>query len=111
MSGWGDESPLVAGVAKRLSKLGGKFKKGEEMKRTPLRKISKKKSREIKEEVEIRRQLWERCRGKCEECGGNGYPFGLHPHEKVFRSHGGRMSLSNSAMLCQKCHSGEHGIK
>jgi 5-methylcytosine-specific restriction endonuclease McrA len=81
------------------------------MKRTPLRKISAKKSKQIEEEVEVRKALWGRCGGVCEMCGHNGYPFGLHPHEKVFRSHGGRMSLSNSQMLCQDCHSLKHGIQ
>ena len=79
-----------------------------EMKRSPIRKISDKKAEEIKAEVEIRRQLWDRCGGWCEQCGGNGYPFGLHPHEKVFRSRGGRMSLTNSVMLCNTCH-GRYG--
>lgn len=78
------------------------------MKRSPIRKISAKKSKDIKEEVEIRKALWERCGGVCEMCGHNGYPFGLHPHEKVFRSRGGRMSLTNSVMLCNDCH-GRHG--
>jgi 5-methylcytosine-specific restriction endonuclease McrA len=81
------------------------------MKRSPINKISKKKQQKIKDEVEIRKLLRERCGGVCEMCGGNGFPFGLHPHEKVFRSKGGEMSLSNSPMLCQKCHSGEHGIQ
>jgi 5-methylcytosine-specific restriction endonuclease McrA len=81
------------------------------MKKSPIRKISAKKAKQIKDEVEIRKALWERCGGACEICGGNGFPFGLHPHEKVFRSHGGVMSMSNSIMLCQGCHSGEHGIQ
>ena len=80
------------------------------MKRVPIRKISDKKSKQIQEEVEIRKQLWDRCGGRCENCGGNGFPFGLHPHEKVFRSRGGVMSLSNSTMLCQGCHGRKHGI-
>jgi 5-methylcytosine-specific restriction endonuclease McrA len=76
--------------------------------RSPIRKISEKKSKQIQEEVEIRKQLWDRCGGKCEECGGDGYPFGIHPHEKIFKSQGGRMSLTNSIMLCNTCH-GRYG--
>lgn len=81
------------------------------MKRSPIRKISAKKSKQIAEEVEVRKQLMERCGGVCEMCGGNGYPFGLHPHEKVFRSRGGVMSMSNSIIVCQKCHMRFHGLR
>jgi len=57
-----------------------------------------------------------RCRantGLCELCGGKptAPDFRLHPHEKDFRSHGGRVSLDNSLMLCNKCHNKQHGIK
>jgi 5-methylcytosine-specific restriction endonuclease McrA len=57
----------------------------------------------------VRKLLADRCEGRCEKCGGNGFPFGLHPHEKKFRSHGGEMTLENSTMLCQVCHAKEHG--
>ena len=81
------------------------------MKRTKIKPISKKKKRQIVEEKEIRQQLQARCQGRCELCGGDGGWLGLHPHEEVFRSHGGVMSLGNSKMLCQVCHSRKHGLK
>lgn len=52
----------------------------------------------------------ERCNGLCEGCHGLPDFRGLHPHEFRFRSHGGKMSLANSKMLCGKCHNFEHGI-
>ena len=79
------------------------------MKRTKINPVSKKRAAKITEEKKIRKLLNERAEGCCEICGGNGYPFGLHPHEKVFRSHGGEMSLENSIMLCQGCHAKLHG--
>jgi 5-methylcytosine-specific restriction endonuclease McrA len=63
----------------------------------------------MRAEQPIRKQLIERCGGKYEECGQTGFPFGLHPHEKIFRSHGGQLSLDNSIMLCNYCHGRRHG--
>jgi 5-methylcytosine-specific restriction endonuclease McrA len=80
------------------------------MKRTPINRQSKKKRQQLKDEQPIRKQLMERCKGVCEECGSTGFPFGIHPHEKIFRSHLGELSLDNSLMLCQVCHSRKHGI-
>jgi 5-methylcytosine-specific restriction endonuclease McrA len=79
------------------------------MKRTKINPISKKKQQQIIEEQKIRLILAERADGCCEMCGGNGFPFGLHPHEKIFRSQGGEMSLENSIVLCQACHAPKHG--
>ncbi len=105
------------------------------MKRTPLKRtkginpISKRRTEEIKQEIAIRGILCNRaggvfglgdsqgqfsyvCRGgKCEECGKPSDFRGLHPHEKVFRSQGGKLSLENSVMLCGKCHSAKHGVR
>ena len=86
-----------------------------------MRKISKKRLLEIKEEVAIRRLLCERaggfwngleCEGGyCEECGKPADWMGLTPHEKKFRSKGGKLSMENSQMLCMKCHMKEHHLK
>lgn len=81
------------------------------MKRSPIRKVSDKKASEIREETKIRAQLADRCQGMCEECGEPACWPGLSPHEKIFRSHGGHMSLENSLMLCITCHSRRHGIR
>lgn len=94
------------------------------MKRTRIRPISEKRKAELKQEGLIRKQLCERAgglffwdgkqgvclQGKCEECGKPPDWRGLHPHERVFRSQGGKVSLKNSLMLCGKCHSERHGI-
>lgn len=61
------------------------------------------------------KQVWGeillRCRGICELCGKPPDWRGLHPHEKVFRSHGGKVSLENTVAACGRSHSKEHGIK
>jgi len=81
------------------------------MKRSRIKPISKKKSKELQQEAKIRQQLMERCNGLCEGCHGLPDFRGLHPHEKLFRSHGGKMSLDNSIMICGKCHSEKHNIR
>ena len=83
------------------------------MKRTRINPISKKKRKQIEEEKPIREVLAKRANGHCEECGRPESQSigGLHPHEKVFRSHGGRLTESNSKLLCHICHSAKHGIK
>jgi len=81
------------------------------VKRSKINPISKKKAAEIREETKIRAQLVDRCNGRCEECGEPASWPGLSPHEKVFRSHGGHMSLENSLMLCITCHGKRHGIR
>jgi len=80
------------------------------LKRTPINKISKKKVAEIRNEKPIRQQLIERAKGKCEICGkAESQCFGgLHPHEKIMRSMGGKLSLENSIICCNTCH-GNYG--
>lgn len=74
------------------------------MKRTPIRRVSKKKARELRREKPVRRQLFIRANGCCEHCHKPEDMFGLHPHEKVFRAQGGKLSMENSIVLCQACH-------
>lgn len=81
------------------------------MKRSRINPISKKKSNEIRHEQYVRKKLMARSNGLCEECGCPPDWRGLHPHEEVFRSHGGKMSEENSKMLCGRCHNKKHGIK
>jgi len=102
---------------------------------TPLRAkrgikpISDKKTQQFIDEVPIRKQLAERCGGTwepflwnkgqelmgvciggiCEKCRKPPDFRGLSPHEKTFRSQGGKLSLSNSKMVCGKCHAKYHG--
>lgn len=95
------------------------------MKRTPINKISMKRKAQLKDEIFIREQLCDRAGGEfyshkgysiclgglCELCGKPPDFRGLRPHEKKFRSRGGKLSMENSKMVCGKCHSSEHGIK
>ena len=76
-----------------------------------MKKVSDKKRAEIQAEYPIRVELAKRAQGKCEECYELPDWRGLHPHETVHRSQGGKMSLDNSLMLCGSCHSREHGIR
>lgn len=99
----------------------------EAMRKSPLKRISDKKRQQILDERLVRIALAERCGGKwipentltggyckggrCEICGGlpTAPDFRLHPHEDNFRSRGGKMTLMNSRMACNKCHGGKHG--
>ena len=103
------------------------------MKRTRIREISTRKLHQLETEKPIRRSLAERCGGawiptrsltggycsggtcEGENCYFQGaqeyYPlFNLHPHEKLRRGQGGKLTLYNSIMLCNKCHLKAGGI-
>jgi len=96
------------------------------MRRTKgIPKMSERRKEEMEAEYEIRKQLCERAGGyfvrsgdkfrciggTCELCGQPPDWRGLRPHEEPFKSHGGRVSLKDSKMLCGECHSKRHGIK
>lgn len=81
------------------------------MRKSQLRPVSKKKARQLRQERPLRRELEERVDGACEECGRAAGWLGLHPHEKVFRSHGGLLSLENSVLVCDTCGKRNHGIR
>ncbi len=81
------------------------------MKRTRINPISKRKAHQIEQEKPIRALLLKRCKGRCEKCKELPDWRGLSPHEEIFRSHGGKLTLWNSIMLCGKCHAHFHGIK
>ena len=95
------------------------------MKRTSIRRLSKKRRQQLDEELEVRQQLCERA-GGCWVHSGNSYSCsggfcelchkppdwrGLHPHEEPFRSQGGKLSLKDSKMVCGKCHSELHNLR
>ena len=92
-----------------------------------MKQISDKRQKDYYErEIPERIKLCERCDGewvksgrgghceggKCEWCGrhANACPpdFQLHPHELIKRSHGGKVSATNSRMLCAVCHDYAH---
>jgi len=97
------------------------------LRRKAINKISKKKLAEMIAEKETRKELCERAggqffsaidkkgiphytclNGRCEKCGERPDWRGLSVHEKKFRSHGGKLSLANSQMLCGDCHDKKH---
>lgn len=70
--------------------------------------------RAIQEQKTIRRgsQKYEYTKvtclnGICEICGKPANE--LHPHERPFKSHGGKLSLEQSVMCHNKCQAVEHG--
>ena len=96
------------------------------LRRKAINPISGKRKLQLADELEVRRQLAIRCGGvyvqttamggycvggTCEICGLPPDFRQLHPHEKVHRSQGGRLSLDNSLMVCGRCHDIEHGIR
>ena len=92
------------------------------MRRSRISPLSKKREQQLKDELPIRRALCSRAGGMfvtdgkvsrcigglCELCKQPGNWLGLHPHEKVFRSRLGKLSLENSVMVCDRCHKKEH---
>lgn len=58
----------------------------------------------------VRKQIFIRANGGCEFCAAVITEQTGHMHEKVFRSHGGLISVDNSVAVCYPCHRGEHGL-
>jgi len=57
----------------------------------------------------IRKQVWKRCGGRCEDCGGAVWETGslfarMHMHEQTPKGNGGEVSLTNCRGLCYHCH-------
>ncbi len=76
------------------------------MKRSPIRKVSNKMAQQKRQENKLSLQLAELSGNRCEICGGNGYPFGLHKHEIIKRSQlGDEIDPLNCLLLClNECH-------
>jgi hypothetical protein len=99
------------------------------LRRTKLNSISKHKLQQLKDELPIRVKLCERaggtwvkannlvggyCRSGICECGCGRPPgyesdYCLHPHEKIHRGLGGKLSMRNSKMMRNDCHDKEQG--
>ena len=47
-----------------------------------------------------RREVWERCKGRCEYCGKKA----VDPHHIIYRSKGGDNNKENLIPLCNTCH-------
>jgi len=76
------------------------------MKKTPIRKVSKKQAKRNRELAKIPYPT----DGRCENCGQLPDWRGLAKHHKKLRSALGRDDRSNLIWLCSPCHSAEHGI-
>lgn len=53
---------------------------------------------------QIRHIIWLRQAGRCLDCDKFVTEKQAHMHELVFRSKGGKISLTNSVILCSMCH-------
>lgn len=56
---------------------------------------------------EVRKQIYERDNGLCQECGSRGTEI----HHVKFRSQGGRGVVTNGLLLCADCHRKIHKIR
>ena len=82
------------------------------MKRTPIRRISKKMIQQKKVEGRLIECLLQRSGGLCEICKKQPDWRGLSKHEIKSRAQGGDPTdPSNCQLLCGKCHSARGGIK
>lgn len=81
------------------------------MKKSPIRKISKKKSTQKREEQKLTQKLLEESNGCCMNCGQFPDFRGLSKHEIKFRSQGGDPTdINNVILVCGRCHSKFHGV-
>jgi 5-methylcytosine-specific restriction endonuclease McrA len=80
------------------------------MKRSPIRKISKKKAAEMRIEAELRAKLLEEHGGLCQNCGKWPDGYGLSLHHTLFKSRGGKTSTENCQLICLSCHQKFHGV-
>lgn len=83
------------------------------MKRTPIRKISPKLSRQRYNESKLRQECLERCLGLCESCGKIPDWRGLslsHTNPKKMGGTSHVYTADEVQLLCMKCHSLKHGI-
>lgn len=80
------------------------------MKRTNLKRVSKKRAKQLIEEGILRVALLAQCKGLCMECGNKPDWRGLSLHHDKFKSHGGTNDTDNIRLLCGRCHSVEHGV-
>jgi 5-methylcytosine-specific restriction endonuclease McrA len=77
------------------------------LKRSPLRKRSKKGRAKAAEWAKVCAMRLELCAGRCQRCGVVAH---LHGHHKLPRSQGGENTSENCAMLCSNCHEEVHNF-
>lgn len=54
--------------------------------------------------TDIRRQVWERAKKRCEHCGDVLAWCVFQLHEFIWRGRGGEVSVDNGRCLCENCH-------
>ena len=75
------------------------------MKRTPLRRVGKRKKRTLSEWERAKRLVRAETGRHCERCGQH---TNMPPHHKLPQSRGGGHERANLALLCFHCHRGAH---
>ena len=75
------------------------------MKKTSLRKFSKKMAQQKRREADLIQELLVLCEGLCECCGNAPDWRGLSKHEPISRARGGSaVDPLNALMCCGDCH-------
>lgn len=78
--------------------------------KTPLRKVSKKQSKELVKRRQLKKELLAE-NPNCRECGKAGDFRGLDLVHKIALSQGGKTTRENCTILCRPCHNClYHGI-
>jgi 5-methylcytosine-specific restriction endonuclease McrA len=83
------------------------------VKRTPIRRVSKRRAAQKRQEDILRQKLLIRCKGLCESC--NEYPdwLGLSLSHTEPKGMGGtrrEYTEDDVQLLCNNCHNKKHGI-
>lgn len=82
------------------------------MRKTPLKRQSAKREKQLLLENELKKILFKKQFGLCADCGKVCDWRGWEKHEVIFRSRGGDATDENNCkLICAKCHSKEHGIR
>jgi 5-methylcytosine-specific restriction endonuclease McrA len=76
--------------------------RAKDMKRTPLRRQSKKGAARGRRLAKLKMELLKEFHGHCEVCGCSRLPIDLH--HIVKRSQGGKDTAENTCLLCRWCH-------
>ncbi len=81
------------------------------MKRSPLKRVSKKQSAELRKRDKLRQELLEECKGLCMRCGQKPDWRGLSLAHKIALSQGGKTNRENCELWCGRDHSIDHHIR
>ncbi len=85
------------------------------MRKTPLKKVSKKQEDELAKRRGLRYQLWREQEGKCAKCGRLLYWNQTELSHKIPRGRGGKTTKKNCEVTCAwwlaGCHPEAHGLR